>query len=94
MATFCPRCGSTKYLKHADGCEVWQIPVEMAASDPDAVPEVPDALSPSPCSCAICRHGGCLGNPHCHCRDGINYGQIFAETAKLTRSRTRRRGRP
>ena len=38
-----------------------------------------EAVTPSPCSCQPCRDGYCQGNPFCHCRDGINYGEIYAE---------------
>jgi hypothetical protein len=109
MPTFCPTCGSTRYLVHVDGCTDWQIPVEMPAPTYRCVTcgasrssdcgfcaaclakrEV-EAQTPSPCCCQFCRDGGCRGNRWCHCRDGILYGQIEADNAKITTRKRRTR---
>jgi len=31
---FCSSCGSTQFLKHLNGCEDWQIPVQLTESKP------------------------------------------------------------
>ena len=80
--------------EHGPLCEVAAMEaykLEIEAEDQMRIDTCRDL---SPRSCQFCDDGGCLGNPWCHCRYGVSYGQIFAEARAAKRKALRHSERP